>query len=109
MKDRKRLTKRFGKDEYGFALIPTKFSNVKISRFENVDKVGGCTYCFPHGIELTNSTYENLQKNWKRFRHKQFGINKVDWQYYRRKAGYQPFKNAGVTNDNFNELILDIE
>lgn len=64
----KRLLKAFGKDDFGIAALPRKIGNVRISRIHNFDKVGGCTYCFPHGFECTNSTLSKRIRNWKQYR-----------------------------------------
>jgi hypothetical protein len=107
--DKKSLIKNFGKDEYGFAIIPNKYSNVKISRSINTSKTGECSYCFPHGIETSNSNYKNFQKNWKKFRNKQYHKNKkINWKIYRHKMGYygEPFD---VTNLNFDDLVLHVK
>lgn len=67
------VKKAFGIDDLGIIDIPIKFSNVKISRMHNVEKVGGCTYCFPHGIECTNATEDKRHnRNWKRYRKTQW-------------------------------------
>lgn len=73
MKNINHLEKRqFGIDEHGFTLIPTKFSNIKISRIYNCDDRGGCPFCFPHGIETNNATVHNAQRNWKKQRNNQW-------------------------------------
>ena len=77
MKDIKKVKRAFGTDEYGFANYPTKVSNVKVSRFLNYEQMGGCPYCFPHGIECSNSKWGNIEKNWKRFRKTQYHIKKL--------------------------------
>ncbi len=64
-----RLGKAFGYYYEGIVDIPVKFSNVKISRIQNFIEVGGCPYCFPHGIETPNSTMDKRRNNnWKRYR-----------------------------------------
>ncbi len=72
MKDTKKLKKAFGVDEYGFAQLPKKISNVKISRFNNYEKMGGCPFCFPHGVECVNSTARKKFKSWKYLRKHQY-------------------------------------
>ena len=69
-----RMRKAFGFDEYGIIDMPRKISNVKISRIINYLDVGGCPFCFPHGIECTNSTAGKLRKHnsWKKHRRKQW-------------------------------------
>jgi hypothetical protein len=64
MKKVKCLKKAFGVNEWGLVDYPTKTSNVKIERV----RYRGCPWCFPHGYETTNSTINNRQKNWKKFR-----------------------------------------
>jgi hypothetical protein len=66
MKRKKQLEKAFGLNEWGVADIPTKQSNVQIACLIYCKKE--CTYCFPHGWEVTNSTVSNRQRNWKKFR-----------------------------------------
>jgi hypothetical protein len=97
MKKYKQFKKAFGVDDYGFPMIPKKYSNVKISRIKNTDKVGGCPYCFPHGIDCTNSTYLNqFNKNWKRYRKTQYKTSHKEKSRfipnpYRRKDGQNTF------------------
>lgn len=71
-KDTKMLKDAFGVDEYGFAAVPNKISNVKISRFKNYLDMGGCPFCFPHGWECTNSTRGKNFRNWKHHRKSQY-------------------------------------
>lgn len=68
-----RLQKTFGKDEYGFALLPKKYSNVKISRIFNGWE-SGCSWCFPHGIETKNATARKRKRNWKCKRETQYCV-----------------------------------
>ncbi|WP_198931804.1 hypothetical protein [Labilibacter marinus] len=64
-----RLKKAFGYYYPGLVDIPKKFSNVRISRIQNYIEVGGCNFCFPHGIDTPNSTHEKRRnRNWKRYR-----------------------------------------
>lgn len=67
MKRKKRFAKVFGVNEHGFADFPPKFSNVQISRILYGNLLG-CSYCFPHGWETSNSTISKRQRNWKKFR-----------------------------------------
>lgn len=68
MKHYKRFKKVFGVNAYGLIDFPKKYSNVKISRISNHSKMGGCSFCFPHGMETTNSKYAKFTRNWKRYR-----------------------------------------
>lgn len=68
MKAKRKLSKAFGVDEYGFPDIPRKASNVKISRIINSEARGGCAYCFPHGVDLNNAHFIKYQRNWKKYR-----------------------------------------
>jgi hypothetical protein len=72
MKDNKKLKKAFGVNEYEFAEISIKISNVKISRFKNYKKMGGCPFSFPHGVDCTNGTVHKKFKSWKHFRNHQY-------------------------------------
>lgn len=69
MKNKRRLIKAFGEDEYGFPYLPAKVSGATIDRiFMKV----GCTLCFPHGIETSNSHWKNRQRSWKTHRKTQY-------------------------------------
>lgn len=68
MKQFKKFKKAFELNELGDIDFPTKISNVKISRIKNYEKMGGCPYCFPHGIETVNSKQSKYSKNWKSYR-----------------------------------------
>lgn len=71
MKRRKQMQKAFGINEFGQADLPVKISNVQISRIIYGNE-SGCSYCFPHGFETSNSTIANWQRNWKCFRKTQW-------------------------------------
>jgi hypothetical protein len=71
MKKEERLIKAYGKNEAGLADIPKKVSGTFISRIKIGDECG-CSFCFPHGIETYNSHYKNEQRNWKKYRKKQW-------------------------------------
>ena len=62
------MSNPFSIDEYGFEEIPSKFSNVPLSRIKNGEKMG-CSYCFPHGIDTINNRWSNRQRSWKSYRH----------------------------------------
>ncbi|MCK8520444.1 phosphate ABC transporter substrate-binding protein [Aquimarina sp. D1M17] len=72
MKNYKRLQKAFGANQYGFIDFPEKVSNIKISRIINYKKMGGCSYCFPHGYETSNATIYKNTRSWKKNRKKQW-------------------------------------
>ena len=63
-RDRK-LNRAFGKDKNGLAVLPLKVSNVKVSRISNSEERGGCTRCYPHGIDTTNATANKNKRSWK--------------------------------------------
>jgi len=67
MKKVKSLKKAFGVNEWGVIDYPIKISNVKVARVFYGEKTG-CSRCFPHGYETINSTINNRQRNWKKFR-----------------------------------------
>ena len=75
MRHRKQFVKAFGLNEFGKVDFPEKISNTRISRIQNSDKMGGCSYCFPHGIDTTNSKYSKRTRNWKKYRRKQYKVN----------------------------------
>jgi hypothetical protein len=70
--ENKQLKGAFGKDEFGFASLHGKISNIKISRIKNYQKVGGCSICFPHGFECTNSAHHKNTRSWKKNRRSQY-------------------------------------
>ena len=71
MKRKKQLQKAFGLlEEWEFICFPAKISNVQISRL--IYGKRECSFCFPHGWETSNSTLNNRQRNWKRFRKKRW-------------------------------------
>ncbi len=72
MKNYKKLKKAFGLNQFELIDFPKKFSNIKISRIQNSDKRGGCSWCFPHGIDTTNSKESKFTRNWKAYRLKQW-------------------------------------
>lgn len=72
MKFKKKFKKAFGCTEEGFIDFPKKISNIRVSRISNYLRMGGCYYCFPHGIETTNSKDSKLTKNWKKYRTTQY-------------------------------------
>jgi hypothetical protein len=67
MKRKKNVADAFGRNEFGIIDLPIKFSNVQMSRLL-LGEIMGCSYCFPHGIETSNSTYSNKQRSWKKHR-----------------------------------------
>jgi hypothetical protein len=72
MNHKKRHKKAWGIDEYGYIDVPKRVSNIKISRIDNTDARGGCSYCFPHGFETNNNKWFKDLKCWKRYRKKQY-------------------------------------
>ncbi|GGG07131.1 hypothetical protein GCM10011344_04560 [Dokdonia pacifica] len=72
MKNYKKLKEAFGLNEYGLIDFPKKISNIKISRIVNHEKMGGCSYCFPHGYETVNATVGKNTRSWKNNRLKQW-------------------------------------
>ncbi|ASE63987.1 phosphate ABC transporter substrate-binding protein [Chryseobacterium indologenes] len=71
MKKAKRLKQKFGFNTYGLIDFPKKISGVQISRILYGTELG-CSYCFPHGIEVVNATYTKYQRNWKKYRKTQW-------------------------------------
>lgn len=58
----------FGLDEFNQLMVPVKYSNVMLSRIEHTRDTGGCPFCFPHGMETTNSKFTKDLRCWKRYR-----------------------------------------
>ncbi len=71
MKSRKALRRAFG-DTEGFPDVPKKIGNVAISRLVHCRASGGCSFCFPHGFEASNSTRAKNTKSWKHHRVTQY-------------------------------------
>ena len=74
MKQYTKFKKAFGVNEFGLIDFPTKISNIRISRIKNFEKMGGCLYCFPHGVECTNSREHKFTRNWKHYREFQYKV-----------------------------------
>ena len=71
------LRKAFGVEESGVICLPVKVSNVKLSRIEHAGERGGCTWCYPHGMETTNSTCAKNRRSWKHYRKAQYRPKQV--------------------------------
>jgi len=67
-----RLKRTFGTGEHGEIDIPKKIGNVKLSRIDHAAERGGCTRCYPHGIETTNATEKKNTRSWKKHRDKRY-------------------------------------
>jgi hypothetical protein len=67
MKKSKKLKKTFGINEYHLIDFPKKISGTRISRLKYGNELG-CSFCFPHGIEVVNATYYKFQRCWKKYR-----------------------------------------
>nr|WP_315030926.1 phosphate ABC transporter substrate-binding protein [uncultured Chryseobacterium sp.] len=75
MKKTKKLKQNFGFNNYKLIDFPKKISGVKISRIlYGIES--GCSYCFPHGIEVANGKHTKYQRNWKKYRKTQWKDNK---------------------------------
>lgn len=72
MKTNKKIIHAFGLNEFGLIDLPRKISNVKISRLSNLEARGGCSICFPHGVDCNNSKFLKIKKNWKKHRKHQW-------------------------------------
>ena len=68
----KSLIKAFGRNEYGFADIPRKYSNIRISRIIYKIDFYWDIYWFRHGYFTVKESSFNFQRNWKRFRKTQW-------------------------------------
>jgi hypothetical protein len=61
---RGRVKKVVGATAEGLPDTPKKMSNIKLSRLVHGDE-RGCSRCFPHGSETTNSTQAKNRRSWK--------------------------------------------
>ena len=59
-----RLIAAYGENEAGLADVPRKVSGTFVSRILHGEEMG-CSYCFPHGIETSNSRFRKRQRSWK--------------------------------------------
>ena len=73
-KSRQVLAAAFGRDEAGLPDLPANFSGIRLSRLIFYRTRGGCSYCFPHGFETSNSTIGKNRKSWKLHRQDQFHL-----------------------------------
>ena len=71
MNRKKCFIKAFGLTDEGFIDFPVKRSNVQIERIE-WGAYMGCTWCFPHGLETSNSIMNKIQRSWKKHRKTQW-------------------------------------
>jgi hypothetical protein len=66
-KGRQRIKMKFGQTVCGLPDTPVKISNVTIARIVHGD-ARGCSHCFPHGCETTNSKFNKNRRSWKHHR-----------------------------------------
>lgn len=66
MKKIKTLKQNFGINEFGLIAFPKKISGIQISRILYGNELG-CSYCFPHGLEVVNAKSTKFQRNWKKY------------------------------------------
>ncbi|OCA77800.1 phosphate ABC transporter substrate-binding protein [Chryseobacterium contaminans] len=71
MKKNKKLKQTFGTNEHELIDFPKKISGVQVSRLQYGNELG-CSYCFPHGLEVVNGKETKLQRNWKKYRQSQW-------------------------------------
>jgi hypothetical protein len=75
------LRKAFGTEETGEIALPPKFSNVKLSRIAHAGERGGCTWCYPHGMETDNATCSKNRRSWKHSRKTQYRVKRIRTPY----------------------------
>ena len=71
-KSRKSLAEAFGEDEHGGPALPAKVGSRLVSRLIFCRARGGCSMCFPHGFETTNSSESKNRRSWKLYRKTRF-------------------------------------
>ena len=82
MQEKKVFIKAFGLNEFEKVDMPKKISNIRISRIEN-GIIMGCSWCFPHGYETSNSTFSKNRKSWKFKRQQQYRrSNSIETKIY---------------------------
>lgn len=72
------LARAYGLTDEGMIDLPRKCSNVRIARVLHMRDRGGCPFCFPHGFETTNSTYEKNRRSWKYHRREQYRRHRIE-------------------------------
>ena len=65
------LAKAFGVSDEGFPDLPARMSNVRMARLIH-GEARGCSFCFPHGHEVSNSKWMKDLRCWKRYRGTQY-------------------------------------
>lgn len=63
-----RQRRRFGATGAGTVEAPNKLGSRAVARIDHARERGGCSLCFPHGAETTNSQYAKNERTWKRSR-----------------------------------------
>lgn len=69
--DRHALIEVFGKTDGNLPDLPEKVGNVKVARVLHGDAMG-CSWCFPHGFESGNATWNKNRRSWKHYRKHQY-------------------------------------
>ena len=76
-KSRKALHVAFGVAPGGLADLPMKVGSVCIARLV-CGRARGCSHCFPHGPDTTNSRIGKKQRSWKRARRSQYRAKRAE-------------------------------
>jgi hypothetical protein len=64
----RRQRRRFGAGDLGTTGGPGALGSRAAARIDHCRERGGCSWCFPHGPETTNSTQASSARTWKRRR-----------------------------------------
>ena len=72
------LAHAFGFTDEGVVDLPRKCSNVRIARIMHTRDRGGCSICFPHSLETSNSTRAKNRRSWKLHRSQQYRDRSVE-------------------------------
>jgi hypothetical protein len=59
------LSTAFGRNEWGLPDLPSRIGSIRVARLLHARERGGCSFCFPHGYETTNSTASKNGRSWK--------------------------------------------
>ena len=71
MNNESRLIRAFGANDADQADVPKKISGRTVSRLLIGEEMG-CSFCFPHGIEVANNRFSKIQRSWKAHRRHQW-------------------------------------
>ena len=66
------LASAFGREEGGVPEALPRIGGARLARLLHARERGGCSRCFPHGVETTNATSHKNTRSWKHRRATRF-------------------------------------